>query len=178
MTMRLVFGLDPGTHGALGWLADGQVEGVEDMPRMRCGRVDGYRLRQILREVMQRHAGADVLVVLELVSGFRGQGGASQFTFGQADGIARGVVMALDLPWTEVRPQVWKARFRLLNTGGRLGSTQREAKGASRRRAAACWPELASLFSRVKDDGRAEALLLARWGWETEAWLDARGGGR
>jgi hypothetical protein len=36
-------------------------------------------------------------------------------------------------------------------------------KGASRRRAIELWPERAQWFARVKDDGRAEAALIAYW---------------
>jgi hypothetical protein len=38
-------------------------------------------------------------------------------------------------------------------------------KGDSRRRAMETWPYMASKFARVKDDGRAEAALIAWWHW-------------
>ena len=52
-----------------------------------------------------------------------------------------------------VRPNIWK----------------REAavpadKNAARMMATRLWPDHSNLFARVKDDGRAEAALLAKWG--------------
>ena len=42
-------------------------------------------------------------------------------------------------------------------------------KGVSRRRAIELWPDHRKAFERVKDDGRAEAALLAWWWWKREA---------
>jgi hypothetical protein len=165
MTLRLVIGIDPGVSGAIGWLADGTPGGVMDMPRRACGRVDGRRLSGELRGLLQQHTGADVLVVHEHVCGFRKQGGSSQFEFGQADGIVRGVVEALGLRWIEVRPQKWKKHYRLVKPRG----GEAPGKGASRTLAISLWPDKALHLLKARDHGRAEALLLARWAIETEA---------
>lgn len=166
MTLRLVIGIDPGVSGAIGWLADGVPAGVMDMPRRKDGRVDGRRLAAELRGLLQVHTGADVLVVHELVCGFRRQGGASQFAFGQADGIVRGVVESLGLRWIEVRPQAWKKHFGLVKPRG----GEAPGKAASRTLVIGLWPNRALPFLQAKDHGRAEALLLGLWAIQTEAW--------
>jgi hypothetical protein len=43
-------------------------------------------------------------------------------------------------------------------------ATRAQRKTASRERAQLLLPNYADLFARVKDDGRAEAALLALWG--------------
>lgn len=171
MTLRLVIGIDPGVSGAIAWLADGDPAGVLDMPRRRDGRVDGQRLSAELRELLREHPGADVLVVHELVGGFRGQGGASMFAFGQADGIVRGVVESLGLRWIEVRPQAWKKHYGLLAPRVKKGEPKPPAPGkdASRTLVIGLWPDRALRFLKAKDHGRAEALLLALWAVQTEA---------
>lgn len=72
------------------------------------------------------------------------------------DGIAEGVVAGAGWPLTYVSPAKWKRDLRLSAD-----------KGASRRRAIELWPSWAELFARVKDDGRAEAALIAHW-WLTK----------
>ena len=166
MSLRLTIGIDPGVNGAIAWLQDGVPAGVMDMPRRACGRVHAERLAHQLRDILTANTGADVLVVHELVGGFRGQGGASQFAFGQADGIVRGVIAALGLTWIEVRPQAWKKHFGLAKKRG----GEPVGKDASRALVVQMFPDKAMPYLRAKDDGRAEAVLLALWAIQTEAW--------
>jgi hypothetical protein len=53
-----------------------------------------------------------------------------------------------------IEPQTWKKFYGLIG----------KDKNESRRVAAALYPAVAPLLQRVKDDNRAEALLLAHWG--------------
>ncbi len=164
MTLRLTIGIDPGTSGAIAALADGQPVAVLDMPcksrDQATGRmVDGAKLASLLRGLLMEHRGADVVVVHELVGGFRGQGGASMFAFGQSDGIVRGVVASLGLRTVEVRPQAWKKRYGLVKRKGEPAP----GKEASRTLVISLWPNSALPYLRAKDDGRAEAILLALW---------------
>jgi hypothetical protein len=170
MTWRLTIGIDPGTSGAIAWLADGVPAGGFDMPckgrDQAAGRmVDGGHLAAQLRGVLMAHPGASVVVVHELVGGFRGQGGASMFAFGQSDGIVRGVCATLGLRTVEVRPQVWKKHFGLLKRKGEPAP----GKDASRTRVISLFPDKALPYVRAKDDGRAEAVLIALWAHQTEA---------
>ena len=67
-------------------------------------------------------------------------------------GTLKGALQWRDIPFQEVRPSKWKPA---LNLSG--------DKNASREMAMQLWPDQAHLFKRVKDDGRAEAALLAWW---------------
>ena len=65
---------------------------------------------------------------------------------------------ACKLPVKFVQPASWKKHFGL-----------NRDKGLSRSLATQRFPEYAKLFARAKDDGRAEAALLALFGQETLA---------
>jgi crossover junction endodeoxyribonuclease RuvC len=90
---------------------------------------------------------------VEQVGAMPGQGVSSMFAFGEAFGLAKGVLAGLGIPLQVVTPARWKRDMRL-NTG----------KDSARAMAAARWPQHAGEFRRVKDDGRAEAALIALWG--------------
>jgi crossover junction endodeoxyribonuclease RuvC len=74
------------------------------------------------------------------------------FNFGRSAGIIEGVVAALQRPYTYVTPAVWTKAV------GRAAG-----KDASRMRAMELLPAKADLFKRAKDDGRADAALIAYW---------------
>lgn len=179
MTLRLVIGIDPGRLGALVALADGQPVEFVDMPtRLGVeGRpiVDARALAARLRIMMKAHRGAAFFAVIEHVCGFSGQGGASQFAFGRSDGIARGVLGALGLTPIELPPKVWREYYGLASGerrpkgSGRDFSRERDTKERGRLYAVSRWPNLTEL-RRKRDGGRADALLIAQWAYETEAW--------
>ena len=79
------------------------------------------------------------------------QGVASTWTFAEGYGVVLGVLGALQVPVRLVTPRTWKE-------AAGLGKD----KNASRQRAVELWPHCSLLFARVKDDGRAEAALIAR----------------
>lgn len=170
MTLRLTIGVDPGKRGAIAALADGVPVAVIDMPLTPEGSIDGGRLAASLRALLQQHQGASVLVVHEHVNGFSRDGGFVAFAFGQADGIVRGVVAALGLATTQVRPQTWKRHFGLVSPRQKKGEAPVEkiGKDASRTLVVKMFPDRALQYLRAKDDGRAEAVLLALWAEQTE----------
>ncbi len=73
------------------------------------------------------------------------------FNFGYVAGFAFGLVKAYDKQYTFITPQKWK----------KLVGLKGSDKGQSRALAAKLLPDYASEFKRVKDDGVAEAALLA-----------------
>jgi crossover junction endodeoxyribonuclease RuvC len=83
------------------------------------------------------------------------QGVASSFTFGEGFGIWKGIIAAFQLPVELVSPQRWKKT---------MLADQGKEKDASRFKAMQLFPSVADQLKRVKDDGRAEALLLAEYG--------------
>ena len=96
------------------------------------------------------------MVVIEAVHAMPKQGVSSSFNFGYGAGLLEGICAALNYPIDLIPPATWKR-----------GAGLPADKGACRQLAARYWPGAAHMFSRVKDDGRAEAALMARW-YETE----------
>ena len=76
------------------------------------------------------------------------------FSFGRTLGFAHAIASASKARVEFVTPTVWKGKLGLLNSN----------KGASRELARTLYPRGACHFTRVKDDGRAEATLLAHYG--------------
>jgi crossover junction endodeoxyribonuclease RuvC len=149
--MRIV-GCDPGCGGALALLHDG-LSCILDMPtfHVRRGKTDKAEVDAgALLDALLRWA-PDVFV-LEQVGGLPGQSAPAAFNFGRAVAAAEYTARAVGLRVELVAPVTWKK-------GMRLGPGKDEA------RAAACnlWPHKRDLFARVKDDGRAEAALIAEW---------------
>lgn len=140
-----ILGVDPGLKGALA-LLDPVTRCVEffDMPRTADGLVDVYELGRWVDERSHRIARA----VLELVGQMPGSGHA--FSFGRNYGDVRGVLGANFIPMTFVRPAKWKRA---------MGVTK--DKNSSRAKASELFPMAANKLLRVKDDGRAEAALIA-----------------
>lgn len=156
--MSILIGIDPGLSGALALLINGAAIRVDDMPTVsenRSRTVAPAILADLLREMLKAApAGGRAMVFIERVASMPGQGVASSFVFGKAAGVAEGVVGALGLPYRLVTPGVWKRRANLLG----------KPKDASRALALTLYPEMSLALARKKDNGRAEALLIARFG--------------
>ena len=149
--MRCILGIDPGISGAIAFYFPDHPErvAVEDMP-VAAGDVDAVTLANRIRAM------APDVVFLERVGAMPGQGVSSMFKFGRAYGTAIGVIGAAAIPLYLVTPATWKKAFRL--------SPDKEM---SRALALRMFPSVADSFKRKKDDGRAEAALIARYGAET-----------
>lgn len=166
MSYRLILGIDPGQTGAIALLADGVPAGFIDIPtreRVKGGgrMVDALRLASELRGTLLGHRGAHLVAVIERVQSMPGNGNTADFRFGQADGIVRAVVqVVIGAELLEVEPQTWKRHFGLLKT----------EKDAARVYAMAKFPRAALQMLQKKHGGRADALLVAAWCEETEAY--------
>lgn len=149
--MTVILGVDPGLSGAVAFLDTdtGALVGCWDMPH-----ADGLVLAPRLAAIVGQFEVAAAWV--ERAQSMPGQGVSSTHRYGAAWGTVLGVVGALRIPLHHISPAVWK----------RAAGLSKD-KGASRRRAVELWPEHAEAFARVKDDGRAEAALIARHGWLT-----------
>ncbi|MDO8595931.1 MAG: hypothetical protein Q7R45_04825 [Sulfuricaulis sp.] len=159
---HLVIGIDIGLSGALAAISASGLVAVIDMPTMAKGKgggrvkneVDPAALNRLLREWCGQCGGDEVLVVIEQVSSMPGQGVAGMFSLGDSKGAVRGVVAARGYATTWVTASAWKRHFGLP-----------PAKELARARAIQLYPEAA--LGRKKDHGKAEAILIARFGWET-----------
>lgn len=152
----IVCGIDPGLSGAVAFLDGSRFFGVYDMPVLSITR-GGKRKREIdaraLVRLFELHDGLDA-IFMEQVGGMDGDSPFSAFQFGRATGIAEAVAKSTEARFETVMPHKWKRDMSL--TG--------KAKDDSRALAQNIFPKAADRLARVKDDGRAEALLLAEWG--------------
>lgn len=155
--MTLFIGIDPGLHGAIAAYRPSIGElAVADIPTheitvngKRRTQIDKHGLRALL--ILQAKEGGRAFV--EDVHSMPKQGVASSFKFGFVAGAIQQAVVDAGFELTLVPPQVWKRRFGLTSD-----------KDAARARASAVFPGSAHLWPRKKDDGRAEAALLALYG--------------
>jgi crossover junction endodeoxyribonuclease RuvC len=140
-----VIGIDPGLTGALAsW--DGTDFHVTDMPILD-GRVDDHRLADVLTAW-----GRVDLVVLEEVSTRPGLSAKAVLTTGINWGIVFATIGALERPRRIIRPQTWTKALE-------VGADKDAHRAAARR----LFPDHADLFARKRDDGRADAALIAWW---------------
>jgi crossover junction endodeoxyribonuclease RuvC len=146
---HIIVGVDPGKTGAIALLdPHGRLIDAYDMPvvdgRVSAPLLAGY---EGWRSTPERF-----VAVIEDVHAMPGQGVTSMFSFGRSLGVAEAVFGTLGVRVEYVSPQRWKKALGL----GR-------DKDDSRMQAIEHWPAEADLFARKKDNGRAEAALIALW---------------
>jgi crossover junction endodeoxyribonuclease RuvC len=158
--VRKVFyiGVDPGLGGALAvFNGDWQLLGTRDMPitanlKGKGSVVDCFELVKLLVPF----AGHDVTVVIEAVNSMPTDGAAAAFKFGKAAMAPEAIAVAFGFKIERVAPGVWKRKAKLL----------KKPKDASRELAKQMFPKLADQFRLKKNEGRAEAALIAYYGKE------------
>ena len=160
----IVIGIDPGLTGSLAMIGHrGVFEAIHDMPVMQRGggksfvknQVNGSQLEELLSGWLANEDKNAIHFFIETPIAFPGQQVAVTASTFLTAGLIEGVIQARHYPHTLVRPQDWKKA---------LGLTSN--KEQARARAIRLYPEAAPLLSRVKDHNRAEALLIARYGWD------------
>lgn len=172
-----VIGIDPGLNG--GWAVVDQHGGL-----INCGHFPTHSVRKngkasnqldgaamadlfeincydIPSITTDKRQSVDDLVYgfVEVVSSRPRQAG--QFQFGINCGMVHGVLHALNIPFDFVAPVSWKSMY-----GIKRGeeATKSSVKSEAREIAARLFPKHANRFARVKDDGVAEAALIALYG--------------
>lgn len=169
--MTAVIAIDPGLTGAIAYY-DGRALEMADMPTYtvrKATRVNLHTLAGIVRAFYYNQAMVDSLV--EHVGSMPKQGVASAFNFGFTTGAIHGTLAALGMQAHTVTPAQWKFGVGLKADPN---ADTRARKTSSRVRAAELFPDYAHLFARVKDDGRAEAALMAWWYVNKHAQRTAR----
>lgn len=154
--MGLIVAIDPGIGGALAAVTpNGSLQWVQDMPIRDAGKknrkqneIDGTTLARMLRVNLPEIAE----VWIEEVAAMPGQGVSSMFSLGDSRGCIRGVCEALGLSVQRVHPKTWKRFYGL--------DSDKEAARACAIRLYPC----CELLARKKDHGRAESVLIARYG--------------
>ena len=142
--MARFLGIDPGKTGAIAVMdGDDMSVVVYDMPatieekRAILSEIGAVRVGWIEKPFFPRMIGINNAVKIA-----------------QAYGEIRACLFFAGVPTNEIPPNAWKKTFGLSPD-----------KDASRAYAASVFPDQAHLWTRKKDDGRAEAALIAYYGW-------------
>ena len=156
----LVIGIDPGLDGALALLtSDGVLVEVDDMPTLQDGAAGRRAINAPLLAARVRAWGAGQ-AYCEFVGARPGEGPVGAFSFGRCRGIVEGVLGSQGVPVVMLTPAWWKRRVDIAPGADR--------KDEARSKAIARWPGMADRFARKRDDGRAEAALIAVAGLQRE----------
>jgi hypothetical protein len=151
-------GIDIGISGAIAIMTDeGEILEIHEMPCLHDGPAGRQAVNAPLLAsiVFNSHA---TRAFIERVSSRPGEGGVQSFSFGRSAGVVEGVMGAAVIPCKFLTPPQWKRA---------VGLAPGRDKDASRAEAIRRWPKEAELFKRKKDDGRAEACLIAMAGMIT-----------
>lgn len=155
-----VLGVDPGIHGALAsydgttmWCCDVPI--ITYKPAKSSKKMKSDINLPELVELVEFQLGGCNHCYFEKVGAMPGQGVTSMFNFGDANGQLRGVVAAFSIPITYISPVKWKAELGLNSDGEK-----------SRIRALQLFPNNAKDFKLKKDHNKAEAALLAYYGYK------------
>ncbi len=156
-----IIGIDPGLSGAIAILQEKKVLNIFDMPVMSEGKknkrqLNSAQLVNIIKE--NKNDNEEIIVVVEQVNAMPGQGVTSMFNFGQTFGAIKGISAALNLPIFFVRPSKWKKHFDLINS----------SKDSSRTKVIEMYPSLSSQLAKKKDVNKSDAILIARFYYETK----------
>jgi crossover junction endodeoxyribonuclease RuvC len=149
-----VLGIDVGLNGAIALTDGSRLLELHDMPTLSLERNNKTKrmVNASALHLIIRGAKADA-AYLERLNAMPGQGVTSMFSMGQSLGVVLGVLAACEVPTTTIPPRTWQKALDVP-----------QGKDGSRYRAAQLFPEHADMFSRVKDDGRSDAVLIAAYG--------------
>jgi crossover junction endodeoxyribonuclease RuvC len=160
-----VIGVDPGLGGAIAIVQGEELLQIDDLPVESIGghgtvkrRIAAAQLAAMLRGYRSKFPGEHWLVVVERVAAMPKQGVSSVFSLGDTSGCLRGVLQTLGFQTELVTPQAWKKALKVPAD-----------KDVARTIASARWPDMAHHWALKKSHNRAEAALLARYGWDVFA---------
>jgi crossover junction endodeoxyribonuclease RuvC len=148
-----ILGVDAGLCGALALY---NVKRPENSEVASMPLVDGALDSSALADIVFTLHRSNIHAAVENVHSRPRQAGA--FNFGLSTGIVHGILAANGIPMTLVAPSKWKPAMGLQRSPDEPAEA---TKDRARALASKLFPNLARQFKRKKDDGRAEALLLA-----------------
>lgn len=131
----LFLGIDPGASGGIAILGENYAHA------WKMGETEADTA-----DLLRTHAPAIRMARIEKVHSMPKQGVSSSFKFGQSYGFLRGLLIALQIPFEDVPPQVWQRRMACLTKGD---------KNVSKAKAQQLFPALRITHAT------ADALLLA-----------------
>lgn len=154
-SLQWILGIDPGKKGALACVSIlGTAVCLLDMPETsdELAKFIGAHHVRIKFAVIEE---VSSMTYIDASGKRRGQGAKASFTFGYGAGVLEGILKAFQIQIIYVKPATWKMLYGLSSN-----------KDESRVLATKKFPKWTALFLRKKDDGRAEAALLALFGVE------------
>lgn len=167
--VALILGIDPGLEGGLALVSANtsryQARQIIDAIDIPIVGVDAKKRVNVLEIIAWLTKwGAPDHAFIERAGAMPRQGGASGFKYGRAVGTLETFPVMLDIPMSIIEASAWKA------AAGLKGKTQyknpNDAKEAARQRILQLHPKQAHLFARKMDHGRAEAALIAIYGYK------------
>jgi crossover junction endodeoxyribonuclease RuvC len=150
----IVAGIDPGKTGALVILYPDNAGLVYTVPLTSKGKTIPAWTEWASTWANALEFASPDMIVIEQVGARPGQGSVSMFNFGRSLGFVHALAARCGVPVHWPTPSVWKGKMGLLKAD----------KSASREEVRRLLPRLSHAVTRVKDDGVAEAALLALYG--------------
>ena len=174
--MKTYIGIDPGQKGAIaiidvmGTHCNDQIV-IHDMPLLPDKEIDSYKLKEYLLSSNPKNI-HPWFCILEKAQAMPLQSSNAGFTYGVGYGEIKSVLKILEIPYMEIRPQIWKKHFSLSKAKKDTVAKKAAQKAAAKKQAVA---KAMSLFPSIPKedfygpegglkDGRAEALLMAEFG--------------
>ena len=162
--MTYFIGIDPGFTGAVAITKNSKVIDIIPCPLLKIGtgkikivnlkRVEETKTRmdsKSLSKALSKYT-KNSFCVIEHSQAMPKQGISSTFIYAEGYGKYLGVLDTLDIPYHEVRSSIWKAKMGLDSN-----------KYNSIDNALELYPDSKKYIKLRKDDGKAEALLLAHY---------------
>jgi crossover junction endodeoxyribonuclease RuvC len=161
----MILGIDPGLHGALVLYdpATGRIVSATNLPTFELKRngklknsLDIHALVALIREWAPKITQA----FLELVGPMPKQGVSSVWSFSQTECAPKTALIAFNVPFTRVTPQVWKKAVGAPadKDGARARASQLMPLDAFR------WTPKRLVINKEQCEGIAEAALIAYYG--------------
>ena len=170
MTNKIVIGIDPGVKGGIAIFIDGEYETSFKMPSIenpiKASKVkhllDTEDLALLLLRYKRNYSPYNCAYI-EKAFAPAGQAGASYM---QNYGMILGICVGLGIPYVEISPKDWqKSQLDIKDCfKTRKDGTPVRDKAVSVRKVNGLYPELKL---KAKDDGIADAILIAKHGVET-----------
>lgn len=135
----LIIGIDPGASGGIAF-NNGTAPYAHKMPETEAD----------LKELLLSETSAPCFAYLELVHAMPKQGVTSSFNFGRNYGFIRGILIGMEIPFEDVRPQQWQKMMGCMTKGD---------KNVSKQKAQQLFPGLTGITHFM-----ADALLIAEYG--------------
>jgi len=148
--MKTILGIDVGMKGALSFYDENELI-IYDMPIFKVKKGLALDVAQLVW-IIQHEEPDEAYVEKALLMPANGKSAYQKL--GYAEGVIVGILSALKVPYTIVHPRTWKASMK----------TPKD-KDAARMRASQLLPEFAHNWPLKKDDGKAEASLIALYGY-------------